>query len=169
MFLRITRGLEGREYPVPKEKVVLEQVGCCYTPHVFGIRVGQTLLIRNGDPILHNIHGLPFDNKEWNWAQSFKGQENEVRLLKPEAPFKIKCDVHTWMGSWAGVVDHPFFAVTDDTGRYSIRGLPPGKYTLSLWHEAWTTKAEKGDQQDFEVKAGETRTVDFALDKRKGD
>jgi len=166
-FVWISKGLEGRQFPVPAEKVVVDQVGCCYTPHVLGIQAGQTLVIRNSDPTLHNVHGLPFNNKEFNFAQPVKGQENEVQFTNPEVMVKVKCDVHPFMSTWAGVVEHPFFAVTDDAGKFAIKGLPPGKYTLSCWQESWATRAEKGCEQEIEVKAGEAKTVSFALDRKR--
>lgn len=166
-FVWIKKGLEGRIYPVPREKVLLDQVGCMYKPRVFGIRVGQTLLIRNSDPTGHNVNALAFDNKPFNIGQPLKGQENEVQFTKPEVMLKVVCNIHGWMSTHAGVVDHPFFAVTDDAGKFTLKGLPPGKYTIAAWHERWTTTKEKGWEQEFEVKAGETRTVNFALDKKK--
>jgi plastocyanin len=166
-FVWISKGLEGRQFPVPTEKVLVDQVGCCYTPHVLGIRAGQTLVIRNSDPTLHNVHGLPFNSNPFNFAQPVKGQENEVKFANPEVMVKVKCDVHPFMSTWAGVTEHPFFAVTDDSGAFTIQGLPPGKYTLSCWQEAWTTKAEKGCEHEIEVKAGEAKTANFVLDKKK--
>jgi len=80
---------------------------------------------------------------------------------------KIVCNIHGWMSTYAGIVDHPFFAVTDDAGKFSLKGLPPGKYTIAAWHERWTTMKEKGCEQEFEVKAGQTKTLDFALDRKK--
>jgi len=166
-FVWIKKGLEGKAYPVPSEKLLLDQVGCTYKPHVFGIRVGQTLVVRNSDPTGHNVHGLPFDNRAFNFAQPNKGQEDEVKFAKPEVMVKVMCNIHNWMFTYAGVLDHPYFAVTDDSGKFAIKDLPPGKYTIAVWQERWTTLAEKGCEQEIDVKAGETKTVAFELDKRK--
>ena len=166
-FVWVSKGLEGREFPMPAGDVLLDQQGCRYLPHVFGIRVGQKLRIRNSDPTAHNTHSLPFENKEWNYGQPVQGQENTVVLKKPETMVKIKCDIHDHMSSWAGVVEHPFWAVTDEAGKYAIKGLPPGKYTISAWQEAWTTEDAKGREQAIEVKAGESKSANFTFDKKK--
>ena len=78
-----------------------------------------------------------------------------VTFDKAEAPFKVKCDVHPWMGAFLGVFDHPYFAVTDDSGSYTISGLAPGKYVIEAWHEklgsqiADITVDDGGASQDF--------------------
>jgi hypothetical protein len=166
-FVWIKRGLEGKTFPVPAEPVLLDQEGCRYHPHVFGIRAGQMLRIRNSDPFLHNIHGLPFESKEFNIGQPIKGQENDVSLLHPEIMVKIKCDVHNWMGAWAGVLDHPFFAVTDPSGSFTIPGIPPGTYTLGVWQEEWTTQVEKPKDLEIVLKAGEVKAIAIELEKKK--
>ncbi|HLF94348.1 MAG TPA: carboxypeptidase regulatory-like domain-containing protein [Planctomycetota bacterium] len=156
----ITSGLqEGKTYEAPKEPVVVDQDGCCYKPHVLGIMVGQPLKVKNSDPLAHNVHGLPFINKEFNFMQ-LKGQENIVTFRKPESPIKVKCDIHNWMWVWAHAFDHPYFAVTDDAGKFTIRDLPPGKYTLEVWHETCTKVI-----QEIEVKAKESKVVNFELEK----
>ena len=81
-----------------------------------------------------------------------------VTFDKAEAPFKVKCDVHPWMGAFLGVFDHPYFAVTDDSGSYTISGLAPGKYVIEAWHEklgsqiADITVDDSGASQDFTFK-----------------
>src|SRR6185436_14829424 len=92
---------------------VLDQVGCMYEPFVFGVMVNQKFKIRNSDPLLHNVHATPKVNKEFNFGQAVKGQENEKSFDQPEILVRLKCDVHPWMLSYAGVCDHPYFAVTD--------------------------------------------------------
>jgi plastocyanin len=168
-FVWIKKGLEGKEFPLPEKEVLLDQKDCRYEPHVFGIRIGQPLRIRNSDPTGHNVHGLPFDNKEFNFGQPVQGQENTVRFIKPESGTMIKvvCNIHGHMSTWAGLVDHPYFAVTDEAGKFAIKGLPPGKYTIAAWQEAWTTEDAKGREQEIEVKAGESKAVTFTLDKKK--
>lgn len=154
----VKAGLQaGATYEVPKEEVVVDQEGCCYKPHVLGIRVGQPLKVKNSDPTAHNVHGLPFGNREFNFIQ-LKGQENVVTFTKPESPIKVKCDIHNWMGVWAHAFEHPFFAVTDDAGRFAIKDLPPGKYTLEVWHESCAKVT-----REIEVKK-ESQTVDFELE-----
>ena len=107
---------------VPSEPAVLDQKGCIYMPHVFGMVAGQELLIKNSDATLHNIHSMPKVNKEFNFAMPkvVKEKKSTFSLSEPD-PFYIKCDVHPWMKSWVLVSDHPFFAVTDENGNFFHR------------------------------------------------
>ena len=160
VFVYVKKGLSQQEWPVPSEPVVLEQKGCTYAPHVFGIQLGQPLKVRNGDDTMHNIHGFPKKNAEFNFSQTNKGQETEVKFTQPEVMVTIKCDVHGWMGSYAGVLRHPFFSVTGEDGAFKIANLPPGEYTLEAWHE------EYGKQESaVKVGDGETREVSFTFRK----
>ncbi|SVA65579.1 uncharacterized protein METZ01_LOCUS118433 [marine metagenome] len=126
---------------VPEEPVVLDQKGCVYTPHVFGILRDQTLLIKNSDVTLHNIHSMPKVNKEFNFAMPKVVKEKTASFDQSEdAPFYIKCDVHPWMKTWALVSDHPYFAVTDAQGNFSIDGIPAGTYEVVCWQEKFKKK-----------------------------
>ena len=120
---------------VPKNSVVLNQKGCVYMPHVFGIMRGQTLLIKNSDATLHNIHSMPKLNKEFNFAMPKVVKQKTATFAKSEDPFYIKCDVHPWMKTWVLVSDHPYFAVTDAKGNYSIDSIPAGTYEVVAWQE----------------------------------
>lgn len=117
--------------------VVLDQVGCTYVPHVFGALKKQPVKILNSDATLHNIHGQPRANKEFNYAMPNKGDEREVEFKKVEDAVKIKCDVHPWMVTYCFVLEHPYFAVTGADGAFSIdtTGLPDGEYGIKVWHE----------------------------------
>ena len=155
------KGVKGK-YKPPKEPVVLDQNGCWYKPHVFGIMVGQKLVIKNSDPLLHNIHATPKKNRPFNFGQPIKGMTNVHVFKKPEVPVPFKCDVHPWMHAYAGVFTHPFFAVTDDKGEFVIKNVPPGTYTIEVWHEKLGTQSQK-----ITVSAGETKTVEFTLERRR--
>jgi len=121
---------------VPSEPAILDQKGCIYTPHVFGMVAGQELLIKNSDATLHNIHSMPKVNKEFNFAMPKVVKEKKSTFTKSEPdPFYIKCDVHPWMKSWVLVSDHPYFAVTDANGNFSIEGIPSGTYEVVCWQE----------------------------------
>jgi plastocyanin len=135
VFVRVTGGLEGHTYTAPAEPVLLDQVGCRYQPHVFGVMAGQDITIRNSDDTMHNIHSLPKNSRPFNLAMPRQGMEITKKFTAAETMVRIKCDVHPWMESWAGVVDNPFFAVTDDQGNYTINNLPAGTYTIAVWHE----------------------------------
>ena len=135
VFVYVKSGLEGKKFAVPSESVEIDQHGCEYHPHVFGIRVGQKLLIRNSDPTLHNIHARGTANAEFNVGQPNQGMTTTKTFSKSEVMVPFRCDVHSWMNAFAGVVDNPYFAVTGDDGTFSLKGLPPGTYTISAWHE----------------------------------
>ena len=130
----ITEGL-NIDYSPPEEPVVIDQKGCIYSPHVVGIMAGQQLDILNNDGTLHNIHALPKVNKEFNNAMPRTKKKLSVKFEYPEAPFKVKCDVHPWMGAYIGVFDHPCFSVSGDDGTYVISDLKPGEYVIEAWHE----------------------------------
>jgi len=157
MLVFITEGL-NIDYSPPEEPVVIDQKGCIYSPHVVGIMAGQQLDILNNDGTLHNIHALPKVNKEFNKAQPRSKKKLSVKFEKPEAPFKIKCDVHPWMGAYIGVFDHPCFAVSGDDGTYIISDLKPGEYVIEAWHEklgsqtANVTVSDSAAHQDFTFK-----------------
>ena len=131
------------EGKAPSNKAILDQKGCIYDPHVQGIMVGQELLIKNSDATLHNIHGLPKINSEFNFAMPKVVKEKTIKIEKPEEAIYIKCDVHPWMKSYISVFDHPYFAVTDDTGYYKIDNIPPGKYEVVVWQEKFKDKKTK--------------------------
>ena len=134
-FVYIQTGLEGKVFETPAEKVTLDQKGCGYSPHVFGIRAGQTLAVKNSDPVSHNIHPLPKENREWSQQQGPETPDLERKFARPEVMIPIKCDVHKWMRAYAGVVTHPYFAVTGADGAFELHNVPPGDYTIAVWHE----------------------------------
>ena len=155
VFVYVKDGLAGKKFPAPTTSVTLNQEGCLYNPMVLGIQVGQTLIIQNSDDTLHNVHSMSQKNREFNISQSQKGMTSKQQFAKPEVFVKFKCDVHDWMTSYAGVLDHPFFAVTKEDGSFTISGLPPGDYTIEAKHP-------KAGEQTVKVKvaAGEVK-ADF--------
>ncbi len=156
-FVWVKAGLPDKQYTPPTGAIKLDQEGCTYKPHVIGVMTGQDIEIVNSDPTNHNIHPLPKDNREWNESQPPKGDSKKKNFARQEVMIPVKCNVHPWMRSYIGVVAHPFFAVTGDDGSFSIKGLPPGKYTLEVWHE-------KLGPKDVEVTVApkESKTVDFS-------
>ena len=124
----------------PKSQVVLDQNGCVYTPHVLGVMKGQEVLIKNSDATLHNIHGLPKVNKEFNFAMPKVLKEKKMTLAKSENAFKVKCDVHPWMSAYVQVFDHPYFAVTSEDGSFKIDNVPAGTYEVVAWQEKFKDK-----------------------------
>lgn len=158
IFVWAKSGVPAKSYPVPSEPVVLDQHGCQYVPHVAGIMVGQTLKIMNSDGLLHNIHALPEVNKGFNQAMPAAVTEAEHVFDKQEVMFKVKCDVHPWMGAYIGVVSHPFFAVTGKDGKFTISGLPAGTYEIEAWHEKLGTKTAS-----VTISGDEAKTADFSF------
>ncbi len=158
VFVYVKEGLEGRSFPEPSGVVTLDQVGCRYTPHVFGLRVGQTLAITNSDPTLHNIHAMPTANAEFNMGQPIQGMTSERTFESPEIMVPFKCDVHGWMNAYVGVLDHPYFATTAQDGLFEISTLPPGDYVLEAWHEKLGTQT-----QNVTVAEGATAKVAFTF------
>ncbi len=136
VFVYVKDGL-GNKYifDTPTEPVKLDQKGCHYSPHVLGIRVTQPLEIINSDNTMHNVHGMPETNREFNFGQVVAGMKNTVTFTTPEVMIPFKCDVHAWMHAYIGVVNHPYFAVTGSGGTFELKSLPPGTYTIEAWHE----------------------------------
>ena len=155
VFVYVKEGLTG-SYPAAGDNHLLDQAGCQYSPHVSGMRVGQKLVIRNSDPTLHNVHAMPAINKEFNMGQPFQGMELEHTFDKSEVMVRFKCDVHPWMASYMGVLDHPFFGVSGADGGYSIGSLPAGEYVIEAWHEELGTQT-----QNVSVADGATVEVSF--------
>ena len=136
VFVYVKDGLSpDYSFDVPTETAKIDQQNCRYHPHVFGMRVGQKLEIVNSDPTLHNIHAMPKANTEFNNGQPIQGMKMDHTFTAKEVMVPFKCDVHGWMNAYVGVLDHPFFAVTDEEGKFDIKGLPPGTYTIEAWHE----------------------------------
>jgi len=159
VFVYVQSGLTGT-FPTPSTPVTMDQTGCHYVPHVFGVQVGQAIDIVNSDSTLHNVHATPKTNTEFNTAQPIKGMKTSHTFTAKEADVVVpfKCDVHGWMNAYVGVLDHPFFATTDKDGKFSIKGLPPGSYTIEAWHEKLGTQEQK-----VTVGAKETKEANFTF------
>jgi len=155
VFVYVKDGLGNRTFDVPKDAVVLNQSGCKYHPHVLGVMTGQTIDIKNDDQTTHNIHPTPKDNREWNESQPPSSPALEKSFAREEIMLPVKCNQHPWMKMYVNVVKNPFYAVTDKSGKYEIKGLPPGDYTIAFVQE-------KLGEQDQKVTVGpkETKTVD---------
>src|ERR1700758_5092699 len=155
VFVYVKDGLGTRTFDTPKDPVVLDQKGCQYHPHVLGVMAGQTVQIKNDDPTTHNIHPTPKDNREWNESQPPQPPPIEKNFAREEVMLPVKCNQHPWMKMYINVVKSPFYAVTGPDGKYDIKGLPPGDYTIAFVHE-------KLGEQDQKVTVGpkEDKTVD---------
>jgi plastocyanin len=160
VFVYVKDGLGNYVYDEPTQPATIDQKGCKYTPHVFGVRVGQKLVISNSDPTLHNIHAIPKANQEFNTGQPIQGMKTEHTFTAKEVMVPFKCDVHGWMNAHVGVLDHPYFATTGTDGSFSLKSLPPGTYTIEAWHEKLGATT-----QSVTVGPKETKTVSFTFKK----
>ncbi|MEK7686728.1 MAG: carboxypeptidase regulatory-like domain-containing protein [Verrucomicrobiota bacterium] len=160
VFVYIKEGLTAKPSEPPGQPVLLDQVGCEYTPYVLGLQTKQKLLVRNSDPVLHNVHPTPTvaGNKESNMAQLPKSKDLEFVFNNPEIFLRFKCDVHPWMFSYAGVLDHPYYAVSGKDGAFKIANAPPGEYVVEAYHR----KAGKSTQKV--TVAAESKQVDFGFE-----
>lgn len=158
VFVYVKSGLEGKTFEAPKTPVELDQEGCHYRPHVFGMMAKQPLKIVNSDDTLHNIHAMPAKSKEFNIGQPNKGMETTRTFANPEVMVAFKCDVHPWMAAYVGVLDHPFYSTTGEDGTFSIKGLPAGEYVIEAWHEKYGAQT-----QTVKVGEGEAKTADFTF------
>jgi plastocyanin len=146
--------------PVPSEPVSIDQRGCVYRPRVIGLRVGQTLQVRNSDDGLHNVHGTSTARDGFNVGQPMSGIVNDFHPRDPGI-LRLTCDVHTWMVAFVGVVTHQFFAVTGADGSFRLVDVPAGMYTVRAWHERFETVV-----MPVRVQAGMEATADMAFTPR---
>ncbi|MBV9079682.1 MAG: carboxypeptidase regulatory-like domain-containing protein [Elusimicrobia bacterium] len=157
VYVYVKSGLPAdMKFPAPTTAAVFDQNGCMYNPHVLAVQAGQQITIRNSDGVLHNIDVRPAANQGFNVGQPVKGMETQKSFTTPEVMIPVKCDVHPWMAAFIGVQNHPYAAVTDDNGAFSLANLPPGTYTLEAWHEKYGTAT-----QEVTVGPKETKTVEF--------
>ncbi len=155
-FVYISRGLEGKNFETPTTPVVIDQRGCWFRPRLLGLQTGQTFKIVNSDPVTHNIHPMAMVNREWNHSQGPGDDPMTRRFIKPEIMIPVKCNIHSWMHAYIGVLDHPYFAVTKDDGSFEIKNLPAGTYTISIWQEKLGTQ-----EQQITVAAQTNATANF--------
>ena len=141
VFVYVSAGVPaGQTFTAPTTPVVLDQSGCRYHPHVFGVMVGQNIEIKNSDPLLHNIKAIAKKNRPFNVSQPNANMTKTVTFAAPEVMVNLECNVHGWMHAYVGVRPDPFFAVSKTDGSFTISGLPPGTYTIEAWHEKFGTQ-----------------------------
>jgi plastocyanin len=140
VFIYIKSGLEGKKFEVPSTPVVIDQNGCWFHPRVMGIQTGQILQVTNSDPVTHNIHPLAQINREWNHSQGQGDAPLARKFTKPEVMIRVKCNIHSWMHAFIGVVENPYFAVTGSDGTFEIPNVPPGNYVIEAWQEKLGTQ-----------------------------
>ena len=142
---------------VPTTAVEFTQKGCQYLPHVLVMQAGQELKILNDDQTSHNIHPLAKVNTEWNKSQPPGTPPIVTKWDKPEF-ISVKCNVHPWMHGEFAVLKTNHYDVSKDGGQFSLKDLPPGKYTLTAWQEDYGTQTA-----DVTITGNETKTVNFTF------
>jgi hypothetical protein len=158
VFVYVRDGLGDRKFPTPAEPVVMDQKGCTYHPHVLGVMVNQPIDILNSDETLHNIHAQPKNSDQFNIGMPLKDMKQTKKFSAAEVMVPVKCDVHPWMSSYIGVLTHPYYAVSGSDGSFSIKGLPPGTYTVEAWHEKYGAQTAS-----VTIGPSETKTADFTF------
>jgi plastocyanin len=147
----------------PPVTATMDQQACEFVPHVILVPSGSTVTIGNSDPILHNLRIFREAQMLMHEWQQPAGQPNEIPWRFDEAGrFLIRCGVHAWMSAWVIVADHPYYALSDPDGNFTIPQVPHGAYTLQVWHEAL------GEQQHSMVVNDDTEplTIRFAKQRR---
>ncbi len=159
VFVYVKDGLNGKSFPAPKTPVTIDQNGCRYLPHVAGVMAGQPVKFNNSDAAMHNVHPRPHNNPDWNESQQPKGDPIVKTFGNPDVMIPIVCNQHPWMKMFLNVVNNPYYAVSSKDGKFSLKGLPPGTYTIAAVHEKLgeqtikVTIGDKGATGDFTFKA----------------
>ena len=140
----------------------LGQKECTFIPHVQIIRAESAVELKNGDPLMHNLHSYSMKNSSFN--ESIPGDGKPVeKEFKYREVVKIGCDVHKWMSTWIVVRDNPYFFLTGADGSYKITNIPPGEYKLGIWHEAFKKKDLKAQKKKVKIEPNKEVKIDFEL------
>lgn len=154
VFLK--EGLSKYQFKTSREPAVLVQKNCMYVPDVVALMTNQPFEVVNDDSTMHNVHPLPKNNRQWSTSQPVGSMVLKSSFARPEFAMPMLCNVHPWMRAFVFVFDNPYFAVTSKTGRFELRNVPSGTYTVEAWHEYFGTR-------DRTVRVGpkELKTVSF--------
>jgi plastocyanin len=148
-------------FPEPQTPVTIDQKGCMYDPHVLALRTGQKLDVVNSDPVTHNIHPVPKDNREWNQSQPPDAPAIMQSFAREEVAIPVKCNIHPWMKAYIAVLNNPYFQVTGEDGSFDLKDIPPGTYMLIAWHELYGRT-----EQNITLGPKESKVVTFTFDAR---
>ncbi|MBZ5696819.1 MAG: carboxypeptidase regulatory-like domain-containing protein [Acidobacteriia bacterium] len=151
-------GLGNYRFDAPSDPAILGQKNCMYEPHVSALMTNQPFQIQNNDPTMHNVHPLPKHNRQWSTSQPAGSAALKSTFGRPEFAMPILCNVHPWMRAFVFVFDHPYFAVTSKTGRFELKNLPPGTYTIEAWHENYAAQ-----DQTVTIGPKESKSISFSF------
>ena len=150
--------IEGKTFTAPKEAELMDQKNMTFVPHVLPVLAGTRVNFLNADDVLHNVFSPDDCVDKFNLGSWPKGQEKSY-VFKNPCEVTLLCNVHPEMSAYVLVLETPYFAVTDKDGNYSIKNIPPGKYTLKIWHEklkgkevAITVPEKEDVVQNFEIR-----------------
>jgi hypothetical protein len=152
------KDIKSFAFDPPGQAAHLDQKGCQYVPHVMGVQAKQKLSVTNSDQTTHNVNVQAKSNTAFNQSQTQGAAPIEKVFNRAEVLIPVKCNQHPWMKSYVGVLGHPFFAVSGADGKFEIKGLPPGTYTVVAWHEKL-----KEQQQSVTIAAKDAKTQDFTF------
>jgi len=158
VVIYVKSGAEDYSFPTPAESVTLDQKGCMYAPHVLALMAGQQLKVVNSDDTTHNIHPTPADNRQWNKSQPPNAPPILESFARPEVAIPVKCNVHPWMQGYIAVMANPYYAVTSKDGKFDLKNLPPGTYTIEAWQEKYGVL-----DQTVTIGPKESKTTDFTF------
>ncbi len=131
----VSLSITGKSTGAAAKPVVLDQKGCLYVPTILAVQTGQKIIVKNSDPCIHNVHTTSKNgNDAHNDAQMPGGPDLTYTFDKPEDFLKFQCDVHPWMFAWVTIEDSPYYAVSAKDGKFTIKDVPPGKYTITATH-----------------------------------
>jgi plastocyanin len=139
------QGMDGKSTGASAPSAVLDQKGCLYTPTILAVQTGQKIVVKNSDQCIHNVHCIPTvpGNPEYNDPAAARRPGFDLHFSETGDVFQIQCDVHPWMFAWVSVFDHPYFCVSGTDGKFVIKNVPPGKYTIVAAHRKAGTQTRK--------------------------
>ena len=147
------KGVTGKSTGASAPPMVIDQKGCLYSPTIVAVQTDQKIIVKNSDNCVHNVHDKPAveGNQESNDVQMPGGADLTYTFAKPEPFLKFQCDVHPWMFAWVTVVDSPYFCVSDKDGKFTIKNVPPGKYTVEAAHRKLGSQTQEVEVKDADV------------------
>jgi plastocyanin len=154
VLVYVKSGLPATQYPVPATAVQVDQKGCIYTPRVVVAMVNQPISFANSDATKHHVQAMAEMNPEWVISEDAGSAAQVTKFAKPEIGMLVICHLHPWMRMFVNVMTNPYFALTGKDGAFTLKGLPPGDYTIEAWHEKFGT-------QTMKVKVGSRVDIDF--------